>query len=205
MTLVIVGCFVSAILAAWCAWRAVFGGGLVRRLQRLAAAALWLALAAALGMGALMARVFHAFAGETLVARVTTQRLEPERFALTYLPAQLDAAPKTMTLQGDQWAITGGVVKWHPWLTALGVPSYHKPRWISGQFSKLERQQAQPPTVQPLEPLADTLWEALYWADPQLPFVEAVYGSTAFVYVEPGVTQEVYVTPSGYMIKRQRR
>jgi len=73
---------------------------------------------------------------------------------------------------------------------------------ISGQFSRLDQQRARPPTVYPVGPLIDRVWEAFYRADPYLPFVEAVYGSSAYVYVEPGVAQEVYVTSSGYLIKR---
>jgi hypothetical protein len=192
-------------LTGWCLLRALTGGGLVRRFQRLAAAACWLVLAITLGSAALVVQLFHAFAGETLVAQVTTERIAPQRFTLTYQPAEPGKPPKTMTLRGDQWAFTGGIVKWHPWLTALGLSSYHKPRWMSGQFADLGRQQAQPPTIYPLEPLTDPVWEGLYWADPYLPFVEAVYGSSAFVYVEPGIVQDVFVTPSGYMIKRQRR
>ena len=86
----------------------------------------------------------------------------------------------------------------------MGVRSYHQPRRLSGQCADLERQRAQPPTVYPLAPDVDWIWELAYRLDPYLPFVEAVYGSSAYAYVEAGVTQEVYVTPSGYLIKRGR-
>ncbi len=113
---------------------------------------------------------------------------------------------RTMALRGDQWAVSGGLVKWHPWLTAMGWPSYHKPMRLSGQFSSLEEQRRRPPTVEEIaEPGVDRFWEAVYWADPYLPFVEAVYGSSAYAYVEPGAVQEIYVTPSGYLIKNRAR
>ena len=168
--------------------------------------------------------------------RVTTRRLAPEEFELTYVPmtmggSSFDVAqdgskdgerPSTslrtlilslskderrrttriFRLRGDQWTISGGIVKWHPWLTALGLRSYHKPSRVSGQFSELQRQRHNWPTVEALEPDTDRFWEVLYWADPYLPFVEAAYGSSAYVYVEPQWVQEVYVTPSGYLIKR---
>ena len=153
----------------------------------------------------MLVHAFGSFAGETLVARVTTQRLSTGEFLFTYSPLEVDAGTaNTFRLRGDQWTISGGVVKWHPWLTALGLRSYHKPLRISGQFSRLDQQRAQPPTVYALTPGTDWFWEALYWADRYLPFVEAVYGSSAFVYVEPQTVQEVYVTPSGYLIKRKR-
>ena len=149
-------------------------------------------------------RAFGAFVGETLVATVTTQRAAPNEFLLTYRPAQQPGAAgaRTVSLLGDQWMISGGIVKWHPWLTALGLPSYHKPLRLSGQFSRADQHRSRPPSVEVLEPRVDRLWEWFYRADPYLPFVEAVYGSAAYVYVEPDWVQDVYVTPSGYLIKR---
>jgi hypothetical protein len=161
-------------------------------------------------------RLFHAFAGETLVATVTTRRLSPEEFELTYtipaaqLPPGVAAKPPSsatqlVRLRGDQWAISGGIVKWHPILAAFGLKSYHKPMRLNGQFSDLRRQRSHLPTICALEPAVDWFWQGLYWSDQRLPFVEAVYGSSAYVYVEPQSVQEVYVTPSGYMIKRKKR
>ncbi|MBI3321223.1 MAG: hypothetical protein HYZ91_03020 [Candidatus Omnitrophica bacterium] len=121
------------------------------------------------------------------------------------LPVGLHAtplAPQRILLRGDQWVVSGGIIKWHPWLTMLGLKSYHKPMRISGQFSSLERQRLQAPAIYALEPGVDRLWEGLYWVAPSLPFIEAVYGSSAYVSVDPGITQEIYVTPSGYLIKR---
>lgn len=197
---------VSATLIVWglCAWSllsAVRVRGLLGKIRRLVAAAVWAGLGLLLSFLLVVLHAFQAFAGQTLVARVTTRQVGSEAFELTYTPATGGRA-LIVPLQGDQWSISGGIVKWHPWLTALGVKSYHQPRYLSGQFSSLDKQRSHLPTVYPLEPLADRVWEALYWADPYLPFIEAVYGSSAYVYVEPPRVQEVYVTPSGYLITR---
>jgi hypothetical protein len=202
------------LISIWLGASAFRSRGLVRRLQRLLAAAAFAGLGALLGALLFALQLFHAFSGETLIARVTTRRLSPGEFELTYTPVRApsasgrsptaggDAMMTHIRLRGDQWSISGGIVKWHPWLSAFGLTTYHKPMRLGGQFSNLEQQRSHRPTVYALEPGADRFWEALYWADPYLPFVEAVYGSSAYVYVEPGVIQEVYVTPSGYMIKR---
>lgn len=201
------GLVVAAALAwAVAAWRiivAVRGPGLLRRLRALVTGLAAALVACLLTGGVVLLRAFESFAGETLVARVRCHRLGPDTFELTYLPA--DASPsaaRIVTLRGDQWAIAGGIVKWHPWLTAAGVPSYHRALRLSGQYADIARQRRELPTVEALAPGADLFWEALYVADPYLSFVEAVYGSAAFVYIEPGRLQEVYVTHSGYMIKR---
>ena len=180
--------------------------GLLRTLQRLIGAVAFGGLSLLLAGLLVVLHMCRAFSGETLVARVTAVRFSPEEFELTYVPQGEPSAPaRRVRLSGDQWAISGGIVKWHPWLTALGLRSYHKPMRLSGQFSDLKKQRAHVPTVYPLEPGADRFWKALYWAYPYLPFIEAVYGSSAFTYVEPNAVQRIYVTPSGYMIKQQRR
>ena len=179
-------------------------GSWLTRLRRLlmtvGCAALGMLCATLLVVG----RAFGSFAGETLVATVTTQRTAPNEFLLTYRPAQPsgEAGARTVSLRGDQWMISGGIVKWHPWLTALGLPSYQKPLRLAGQSSRAKSTGNAPAAAVELEPGVDRIWEWLYRVDPYLPFVEAVYGSAAYVYVEPDRIQEVYVTPSGYLIKR---
>ena len=181
------------------------GGGFFLTIRRLLVAAMFGGFAASLAGILILLHLFQAFSGETLVARVTTQRVSPIVFDLIYAPADVgEAAAKHIRLQGDQWSLSGGIVKWHPWMTALGLQSYHRPIRLSGQFSHLEQQRTHLPSVYPLAPAADRFWEAFYRADPYLPFVEAVYGSSAYAYVEPNVLQEVYVTPSGYLIKRKK-
>lgn len=188
-----VGCALSA-------WRA---HGLIAALRRWVATLVLAMLGTLLGGLMVLCQAAQMFSAETLVARVTTRRLTTDTFELRYVPVGArDAAAIQVRLQGDQWAISGGVVKWHPWLTALGLASYHKPLRLSGQFSDVERARRQAPSIHALAPSIDRLWQALYWADPYLPFVDAVYGSSAYAYVEPSRAQEIYVTSSGYLIKR---
>ena len=192
------------LLGLWAVLGVLKGPGVFRRVRKLIDAVVLVILGLVLAGLLVISRAFLSFSGETLVARVTTQRMSPLEFELTYAPVGAGHAQR-FRLRGDQWMVSGGIVKWHPWLTAMGWASYHKPMRLSGQFSKLEQQRKQPPSVEPLyEPGVDRVWEALYWADPALPFVEAVYGSSAYAYVEPNAAQEIYVTPSGYLIKRVR-
>ena len=193
------------LLALWQLVGVIRGPGILGRFKHLIGLTLYSGLGILLGAVVILLHVFQAFAGEALVARVTTHRLGPQEFELTYTPADPSAASfGPIQLRGDQWAVSGGIVKWHPWLTALGLKSYHRPMRLSGQFSRLDQQRAHAPTVFSIEPSADRTWEALYWADPYLPFVETVYGSSAYVYVEPDVVQELYVSATGYLIKRAK-
>jgi len=181
---------------------AVRGPGVVRRIRRLIAAAVWAALGMLLGGLLILVHAFHAFTGDTLIAQVTVQPLASGEVALTYRPV-LGGPPQTVRIRGDQWTVSGGIIKWHPWLTAAGLTSYHKPMRISGQFSSLERQRTQPPAVYALEPGTDAVWECAYRLSRYLPVIDAVYGSSAYAYINPRDTYDVYVTPSGYVIKRR--
>ena len=148
---------------------------------------------------------FHSFAGETYVGQVTTKPVGPLEFDIVYQAADMpDLEAVHAQLNGNQWMISGGIIKWHPWLTMLGLKSYHKPMKLSGHVSRPGLLKDAAMIGVPLAPSIDWFWELLYRADPYLPFVEAVYGTAAYAYVEPGVTQYVYITPSGYLIKRKK-
>lgn len=205
MVILSVAALVFWVLSLWLAATA-FGAGILKTLKRLLAAAALACVGMLLSGALLLLHVFQAFAGETLVAKVTTRRLSPTSFEVSYTPLGVeDARTKRVQLEGDQWWLSGGIVKWHPWLTTLGVHSYHKPMRIGGQFSRPTSETQRPQSsILELEPVADQFWEVLYRLDPYLPFIEAVYGSSAYVYVEPRWAQEVYVTHSGYLIKRGR-
>ena len=157
------------------------------------------------GLLCLALRSFEAFTSSTVVAEVRCQWVGPKTFNLTFvqLGNGVRQAPQTFRLRGDQWVISGGIVKWHPWLTALGLSSYHKLTRISGRFANLEEERRAPPTAFDLNGGADRIWWWFYRLDPFLPFVEATYGSAAFVPVEPTMLADVLVTSSGYLIQRK--
>ncbi len=208
----------AATLVAWlvglgCLVQMARVRGLLRRFRWFVATLIFASVGIGLGSTLLILQTMQMFAGETLIARVTTQRLGDDEFELEYVPlpaprarqAGVDATalqPIHTRLRGNQWMVSGGIVKWHPWLTVLGLKSYHKPLRLSGQYSDLNQQRTHLPTVHALAP-NDRVWEALYWATPYLPFIDATYGSSALVYVEPSTTFEVFVSPTGYLIKRR--
>jgi len=151
-------------------------------------------------------RSFEAFADSVKVSEVRCTWVGSKEFTLTYIPFRRGTpkAPKTFRLRGDQWSISGGVVKWHPWLTALGIMSYHRPTRISGRYAQTAEETQGSPTAFNLNGELDWIWWVFYRLDPFLPFVDATYGSSAFTYVNPALLVEVHVTPSGYLIQHRR-
>jgi len=180
--------------------------GILSILQGTISGLIWLAVGGLAMVCWLALHAFYAFAGSVPVAEVHCKWIGSQHFELTYQPIQHGqlGPPQQFQLRGDQWAISGGIVKWHPWLTALGVPSYHKPTRLSGRFMHSGDEAAAPPTVCDLNGGDDRVWWLFYRLDPYLPFVDAVYGSAAFLTVNPTLVAEVSVTPSGYLIKQKR-
>ena len=145
-------------------------------------------------------RTYQVFTRETLIARVhCTALTEPRRFLLRYQPVH--GAPQEYALRGDQWAIDGEVLKWHPRLMLLGVQTLQKPTRISGRYTDVRDQTAHRPTAHELNGGVDWTWRMLHVLGRYWPGVEAVYGSSAYVPVDPSTRYGVYATPTGYLIK----
>ncbi len=185
------------------------GPGIFRRLNRLASTGVFGAFAVLFAAlyGTLYACLV--FSDQTLVGTVRTRPVGPKQFELVYEPASVSraekAGEKTFRLNGDQWTFSGAMIKWHPIFSLMGIRNYHRPLRIGGQFSSVDEQRAQLPTVESIGPGKDYVWEWAYWLAPKLPFLDAVYGSAAYGYVDAKSVQQIYVTPSGYMIKRLPR
>lgn len=184
---------------------AVRRGGPMRVAQGVVVGALVLAVGALASGLAVALKSFHVFAGSTVVAEAQCQRLGPQEFELTLVTfhGEQPQPPQTARLHGDQWSISGGIVKWHRWLTFLGVPSYHKLDRLSGRHSRLADELTQPPTAMEVDGGIGSLWLWLYDLDPYLPFIEAAYGTAAFAEADPRFLYRVAVTTSGYLISRE--
>jgi hypothetical protein len=200
-------------LVLWRAVRTVRSPGPFRFLHRLAGTLILALIAVLVSAGLIIAHVFYVFSGEEVIAQVRITRVAGGTFELSYQPRHgpvqqrrgVPESPLVTTLEGDQWSISGGIIKWKPWAMLLGLKSYHKPLRLSGQYSRVGDQRRHLPSVQPLVPDAlDRFWEAMYRVQEHLPGVDAVYGSSAYVYAEPGARYDVAVTPTGYLIRRTK-
>lgn len=181
--------------------------GVWAKLQSLVAGLAFL-LVAALSLGLVAAlRSFEAFASSRPVAQVHCRWVREKTFAVEFTPLRegLPQPTQTFELRGDQWAIGGGVVRWHSWLTVAGLPNYHKLTRLSGRYAVVEDEISNAPTAVELNGGFDPFWEWVVRFDSLLPFIDAAYGSTAYAYVNPGLTYEVDVTPSGYLIRSMRK
>jgi len=194
---------VVGLLSVLAGWRRA---GLIAKCRGILGGLIYAGLGSGCLAFALTLRAFDAFVQKAPVAEVRCRWRSPQAFTLTLTPLRQGTRQPSQTfeLRGDQWSVSGGIVKWHPWLTALGLPSYHRLTRVSGRFTRAAQERLAAPTAFEIDGEGHWLWAWWYRLDPYLPFVEAAYGSAAFLPVDPDVLAVVSVTPSGYLIERVR-
>jgi hypothetical protein len=115
-----------------------------------------------------------------LVARLETQALGPQRFAVSVeLP---DGSRRKLELAGDDWQLDAHVIKWDVRAVVLGAPPLYQLDRISGRYADIAQEREAPRSVIALAPtrLFD-LWHLKQRFPRWLPWVDADYGSAAYL------------------------
>ena len=178
--------------------------GLLCLARRVLAAVGVLLLGGLLLTGWFALRSFEVFSSRDVIAEVRCTPIGPSEYELSFVPIHRGRPQPAQTyrLSGNQWMLSGGIVTWHPWLTWLGLPSYHKPTRLSGRFQRAADERRHAPSLVELNGGLDPVWDWCYRHQRWLPFVEAAYGSAAYADADPTVRYRVMVSPSGYVIDR---
>ena len=100
-------------------------------------------------------------------------------------------------MKGNEWAFGGAVLRWKGWFRFLGAKTLYRPLWIVGRSMDFGQ-----PSFYSLEGKTDHLWFLLDRLVDSLPFFEASYGNSVSSPPEYGVNFNLYVTPSGFSIKK---
>lgn len=178
------------------------------RKLRVKALGLFFILAASTGIFAyLNLRNYTAFTNEELAARARVIKKpfqEKDVIELEFTPLKNNSSgnPDTYLLKGNQWMVEADILKWHPAMNLLGLKTGYKITRISGRYLSGEKQSRARQTVYTINGGTDRLWIFLHKYQNFLPFVEAVYGNSAYAFAEYGRESGVYVTISGLIIKK---
>ncbi|MFH1460626.1 MAG: hypothetical protein ABIG64_09710 [Candidatus Omnitrophota bacterium] len=101
----------------------------------------------------------------------------------------------------DEWVIEGRLIKYKIWPKILGIKTYYKLERISSRYFDINQEKNKPRIVYDLSGGRDNFWFFIYKYQHCLPFIEAVYGNSAFVPFSAGKKFNVYITDSGFMIQ----
>ncbi len=151
-------------------------------------------------------RSYRVFTEEELVAIVWCEPAPPStsyKFTLRYAPVTkgVVGTAQRFPMYGDQWMISGDILKWHPGLNLLGIRSCQKLTRLNSRYLRSQMELKSPKTAYDLNDGTNFFWRWMYPYGRRIPFVEAVYGNSAYVMAQPGARFGVYATLSGYLVK----
>ena len=155
-------------------------------------------------------RSFRVFLEEDLVAVVRCETA-PDGVSYSFLiqvTPVVDGRPlqsEKFPMIGDQWAVGGDFLKWHSWLNLMGLRNRHKLTRLSSRYWTALDEMYKPRIAYDLNGGSFPPWRWLYRYGIQLPFVDAVYSTTAYVPARPGEQWGVYVGQTGYLLRPLER
>lgn len=105
-------------------------------------------------------------------------------------------------INGDEWQLDARVLKWHGWAQLLGLNAQYRLERISGRYSDIEEEQIKPRTVYSLSPENEIdYWKLINNYKKWLPWVDAQYGSAAYLPMADNTTYSVSLTQSGLIAR----
>lgn len=208
LTAFLIGLYAFAFLCALIAFGHAAGARRHwRRRHRFAAChrGLWslvfllIAMLGVLGGTALLG--YRRLAAEALVARLDTRMLGPQHYAIDIeLP---DGSRKSAELTGDEWQLDARVIKWDVRAVVLGAPPLYRLDRVSGRYRDAVQEASAPKSVVVLSsPTRLDLWQMKQQFPGWLPWVDADYGSGAYLPLVDGGRFNVTLAAAGGLIAR---
>lgn len=156
--------------------------------------------------GALVAVAFNLHSYQRLtheqaVAEIVFRQFEPNAFGATL---NLSDGRETLrfVIRGDEWQIDARVLKWHGLANLLGLDAHYRLERLSGRYTDVSTERNGSRTVYALAPQENLdLWGIAKRYESWLPFVDAVYGSAAYLPMANGARYEISVTQSGLIAR----
>ena len=161
----------------------------------------FLLLAALGGLSGLTLLGYRRIAAEAPVERIDTRRIAPERYAVVVTTP--DGASREVELAGDDWQLDARVIKWKLRAVALGAPPLYRLDRISGRRRDVASEAATPKSVVALSstPTLD-LWQLKHRFPDWLPWIDADYGSAAYLPLVDDGHFEVTLAAAGGLVAR---
>jgi len=158
-----------------------------------------LALIGVIGGTALLG--YRRLASESLVASLETRQLAPQRYAVAIdLP---DGTRREAEIAGDEWQLDARVIKWDVRAVVLGAPPLYRLDRLSGRYRDAAREAESQKSVVALSgPTSLDLWQLKHSFPRWLPWVDADYGSGAYLPLIDGGRFNVTLAAAGGLVAR---
>jgi hypothetical protein len=146
-------------------------------------------------------RGYGLLSAETPVAGVQSRQLGPQWFGVRLdFP---DGTHRSGELRGDEWQLDTRVIKWAPRAVALGAKPLFRVDRLSGRYRDAAQARSAAPSIVTLD--ADSivdLWQLKQRFPRWLPWIDADYGSAAFLPLVDGGRYNVTISPLGGLVAR---
>jgi len=176
--------------------RGVFGG------------ALFLGIAALVGLLGLNVQTYHRLAWDRTVATIEIEQQGPQLFQATVTEPPTDQDPngitRTFEVHGDEWRMEARVLKWKPWANVLGLNSQYRLDRFSGRYADTQQELTGERSAYDIRPTRQSgidLWPLAREYSRYLPVVDTLYGSGAYMPMADGAHYEVRITQNGLLAR----
>ena len=182
---------------------AIFGLHPLRFMTRTLLGLLLIALGLLEGAITIGVQGYRALSHEEVAARVFVQPTGPQRFNATFqFP---DGRKASYTLAGDEIYVDAHILKWHPLINLLGLPTAYELDRVEGRYRGIEQERKAQRTLYSIAPQRPVDLFGLRRRYAFLaPLLDAEYGSGVFVPVDQPAELEVRVLMSGLIIRQSR-
>lgn len=155
------------------------------------------ALAVAIAMNLFTYRIM---VQEQPVAKVRFESLGPQYFRVYLLPES--GSSQVLELRGDQWQIDARVLKWTGLANLLGMKTAYRLERLSGRYRDVQQERKGVRTVYQLgNDTGIDLWALVQKSERKLPWLDAVYGSAAYMPMVDKARYQVSITNSGLVVR----
>lgn len=138
---------------------------------------------------------------EQPVAEIIFRQFEPNAYGAT-LNLSDGGDARRFVIRGDEWQIDARVLKWHGVANLIGFDTHYRLERLSGRYASLSDERGGSRTVYALAPHEGLdLWEIAKRYQRWMPFVDAVYGSAAYLPMANGARYDVNVSQSGLIAR----
>ncbi len=148
-------------------------------------------------------RGYGRLSDEALIAEIHFQPLDQRLYR-----ARLYSVERCQTdeflIAGDQWRIDARFLKWRGWAVLLGLDARYRLERIEGRYRRLEDQRRLAVTYYALS--EDGRFDLGRLSERFLPLrwlVDAEYGSSTYLPIDPAYRYRLYRTQSGIISRRQ--
>ena len=160
-----------------------------------------LAVAAVTFVVSLNLHTYARLTREAPVAQIVFEARGPQRFraTLTQVP---EGEIQIFMLNGDDWQLDARVLKWQGWANLLGLDAQYRLERIAGRYRDIEQERHGDRTVYALSqnPGLD-LWDLSIRHRQWLPFIDAIYGSAAYLPMAESARYEIKMTQTGLIAR----